>query len=57
VEVETVLLGDFDPLPISRRAIADPVELPRAVFDEVYDRIDRCVERLAAGFVGNSRGA
>lgn len=45
--VELALLGDFDPLPIQRRAIADPVEQPRAAFVEIYDRIDRCVERLA----------
>jgi glycosyltransferase involved in cell wall biosynthesis/protein-tyrosine-phosphatase len=48
----TVLLGDFDPQPISRRAIRDPVEQPAEVFEAVYQRIDRCVRRLAGLVVG-----
>lgn len=45
---DVFLLGDFDPQPIRTRAIQDPIERPLAVYDEVYDRIERCV----AGFGG-----
>ena len=40
------LLGDLDPEPIKRRAIHDPVEQPREIFDATYARIARCVRRL-----------
>lgn len=42
-----LVLGDLDPHPAERRAIRDPVFQPIEVFDDVYDRIDRCVEALA----------
>jgi len=42
------LLGDFDPEPISTRAILDPVEQPIDVFRTCYARIERCVDALAA---------
>lgn len=42
-----VLLGDFDPKPIRRRAVLDPINQPEAMFDAVYGRIDRCVRTLA----------
>lgn len=45
---DVFLLGDLDPVWSGRRAIRDPVEQPREVFEEVYDRIDRAVARLAA---------
>jgi protein-tyrosine phosphatase len=54
-DVGVAMLGDFDPGTASRRDITDPVERPRAVFDEVYDRIDRSIERLAAGLTSPSR--
>jgi protein-tyrosine-phosphatase len=41
-----VLLGDLDPEPIKRRAIQDPVEQPREIFDATYARIARCVRTL-----------
>jgi len=41
-----VVLGDLDPEPIKTRAIKDPVEQPRPVFEESYDRIDRCLDVL-----------
>ena len=41
------LLGDFDPSPIDRRAIPDPIDRPADVFRRVYDRIDRCVGEVA----------
>lgn len=42
-----VLLGDFDPQSIDTRAIRDPIEQPTEVFQDVYSRIDRCIEALA----------
>ena len=42
------LLGDLDPLPISRRGVPDPVEQPADVFRACFDRIDRCVGALHA---------
>jgi protein-tyrosine phosphatase len=44
--VVAVMLGDLDPAPIQTRAIADPVDRPREMFDRVYERIDRCVGTL-----------
>lgn len=44
--VEVALLGDFDPEPIGRRNILDPIECPRPVFDAVYERLDRCAAGL-----------
>lgn len=41
-----VLLGDFDPEPIDRRAIRDPVAQDEPVFEAVYTRIDRCLASL-----------
>ncbi|MCL7981354.1 MAG: hypothetical protein M8862_02425 [marine benthic group bacterium] len=41
------ILGDLDPEPIRKRTIRDPVEQPEAVFEEVYDRIDRCIRVIA----------
>jgi protein-tyrosine-phosphatase len=41
------ILGDLDPAAIVKRTIRDPVEQPEEVFEEVYDRIDRCVRVIA----------
>jgi protein-tyrosine-phosphatase len=41
-----LLLGDLDPSPNRTRAIRDPIDQPAAVFRDVYDRIDRCLEEL-----------
>lgn len=41
-----VLLGDFDPLRIDTRAVRDPYNQPESVFEEVYERIDRCLQTL-----------
>jgi protein-tyrosine phosphatase len=41
-----VLLGDFDPKPISTREVTDPLERPVEEFRACYERIDRCVENL-----------
>lgn len=41
-----IVLGDLDPQPITRRAIADPFGRSEQVFDESYARIDRCLDTL-----------
>lgn len=43
-----VLLGDLDPHPIDTRTVRDPYDQETAVFDAVYERIDRCIEQLVA---------
>lgn len=40
-------LGDLDPEPIRSRGIRDPYGQPPEVFDEVFNRIERCVEVAA----------
>ena len=52
-----LLLGDFDPLPIERRDIRDPVDQPVAVFATVYDRIGHCSRALAASLLADRRAA
>ena len=47
-DAEVVLLGDLDPHPGSRRAIRDPYGEDRQVFEEVFARIDRCLDQLTA---------
>ena len=47
---DVILLGDLDPLPIDTRAIRDPVNDGREVFDQVYERIARCVGNLITLF-------
>lgn len=44
---EILVLGDLDPRPIRRRTIRDPWSQDEAVFEAVYERIDRCVAELA----------
>ena len=44
---EILVLGDLDPAPPWRRGIRDPWGQPEPVFEEVYERIDRCLEELA----------
>jgi hypothetical protein len=41
-----VVLGDFDPLPVRTRTIADPWRGTPDVFDECYGRIFRCVKEI-----------
>ena len=41
-----LVLGDLDPHPIVRRTIRDPWGGSDAVFDESYDRVERCVAEL-----------
>lgn len=44
---DVIMLGDFDPEPVETRTIRDPVDESLAVFDEVYGRIERCVQEVA----------
>jgi protein-tyrosine phosphatase len=46
-------LGDFDPERIERRALRDPFDQDRPVFEAVYGRIDACCRSIA----GVLRGA
>lgn len=41
-----LVLGDLDPEPILTRTIVDPWGLANEVFDESYERIDRCIDEL-----------
>lgn len=41
-----LVLGDLDPHPSKDRRIQDPVDQPRLVFAECYDRVDRCLTEL-----------
>ncbi|PYO87350.1 MAG: hypothetical protein DMD66_10610, partial [Gemmatimonadetes bacterium] len=52
---DVIVLGDLDPAAVETRAIHDPVDQSRQVFDEVYERIARCVQelgRVLGGAVG-----
>lgn len=40
-------LGDFDPGAIARRALRDPYDRERDVFEAVYARIDACCRGIA----------
>ncbi len=42
----TLVLGDLDPLPITRRTIADPWNGKAEDFDDSYERIQRCIDVL-----------
>ena len=41
-----LILGDLDPQPVRRRTVVDPWGGSDALFDESYDRIDRCIDAL-----------
>jgi protein-tyrosine phosphatase len=43
---DVLLLGDFDPEPVQTRTIRDPVDQDREVFEQVYERIARCVRQV-----------
>ena len=45
---DVLILGDLDPAPVETRTIRDPVNEPREVFDQVYERIVRCVRELVS---------
>ena len=43
---EVIVLGDLDPQPISRRTVLDPWGGDDTLFDESYDRIERCIAAM-----------
>ncbi len=45
--VTVLILGDLDPLSIQSRTITDPLGCDAQVVEQVYSRIDRCVQQLA----------
>jgi protein-tyrosine phosphatase len=45
---DVIVLGDLDPAPIEGRTIRDPVNQSGEVFDQSYERIERCVRELAS---------
>lgn len=47
VSVRTLVLGDLDPEPVRSRTIRDPWGEDPAVFQRVFDRLDRCLDVLA----------
>jgi protein-tyrosine phosphatase len=51
-----VVLGDLDPRRAIERTIRDPVEQPRMVFAETYDRIDRCLAEVVNTIWGDRTG-
>jgi protein-tyrosine phosphatase len=51
-----LVLGDLDPRNAVERTIRDPVEQPRLVFAETYDRIDRCLGMLVKTIWGARPG-
>ncbi len=45
---DVVVLGDFDPAPVETRTIRDPVNESQGVFEQVYERIARCVRAFVS---------
>jgi protein-tyrosine phosphatase len=52
--VRVLVLGDLDPAPIMARTVIDPWGGSDEVFDDSYDRIDRCVRELVRLIAGNA---
>jgi hypothetical protein len=50
-----LVLGDLDPEPIATRHIWDPINQRSAVFEETYERIDRCLDVLIRHVWGSAR--
>lgn len=46
-DVALLVLGDLDPWPIESRTITDPLGCDTQIVEQVYSRIDRCVDQLA----------
>lgn len=51
----SIVLGDLDPEPVDRRTIRDPWGQDPEVFRRVFDRIDRCLDELAARLFPEAR--
>jgi protein-tyrosine phosphatase len=43
---DTLILGDFDPESVETRTICDPLNQKLEVFEQVYERIARCVKKF-----------
>lgn len=41
-----LVLGDLDPMPITERTIFDPWGKGEGVFEDTYQRIERCIDEL-----------
>jgi protein-tyrosine phosphatase len=54
---DVMLLGDFDPQPVTTRGIEDPVEQSVELCRRVYARIERCVAALVQALWGAPAGA
>lgn len=48
---DILVLGDLDPERVETRTIRDPVDQSQVVFEEVYERIARCVRELVTALV------
>ena len=44
---DVLMLGDFDPEAVDTRLVRDPLDQSRDVFEQVYERIARCVREFA----------
>ena len=49
---DVIVLGDLDPAAVEGRTIRDPVNQPSEVFDQSYERIERCVREFVGAVVG-----
>jgi len=50
---DVMVLGDFDSARVDARTIRDPVDQSRVVFEQVYERIARCVREFVT-VLGNT---
>lgn len=53
---DILVLGDLDPAPVEARTIRDPVNYGRDVFEQVYERIARCVHEFVEAVGGAAAG-
>lgn len=54
--VPTLVLGDLDPQSVDRRTIRDPWGQDPAVYQRVFDRLDRCLDEMARVLFGAGGG-
>ena len=52
-----LVLGDLDPASIDTRTVRDPFDQAEEVFDQVYERIERCVQTLTESMPNGRSGA
>ena len=51
-----LVLGDLDPASIDTRTVIDPFDQPEEIFDQVYERIERCVRTLTQSMPNGRSG-